>query len=175
MSTTTYSEIKSQLESVTTQLLSIQEGIDNRMKELKKLEDDLNLKFKLMEENAKKARDVIKLDVGGKIFKTSKETLLSRKDTFFYAMISSGKWLPDEEGCYFIDRNPKMFPYILDYLRYGKLDVHQLTTQQKAILAEEADYYLIPELATKTETVVDDCFDETLLGPYPFRLSKNKN
>jgi len=60
------------------------------------------------------------LDVGGRIFSTSKTSLLSLKGTYFESLLSSGKWEPDEDGCYFIDRNPKHFDIILDYLSNGE-------------------------------------------------------
>lgn len=50
----------------------------------------------------------IKLNVGGKIFTTSKTTLLSVPGSYFHALLSSGKWLPDEDNEYFIDRSPKV-------------------------------------------------------------------
>lgn len=59
--------------------------------QLKKLE-------KLMEENAAKAKNKIKLEVGGQLFATSKSTLLRIPNTYFHAMLSNGKWQPDEDG-----------------------------------------------------------------------------
>jgi hypothetical protein len=56
---------------------------------------------KKAEENAKKAKQKIKLDVGGKIFTTSKSTLLRYENTYFYGMLGSGKWKPDEDGIIF--------------------------------------------------------------------------
>ncbi len=48
--------------------------------------------------NAQKAKEKIRLDIGGKTFTTTKSTLLQIKDTYFYAMLASGKWQPDEDG-----------------------------------------------------------------------------
>jgi len=38
-------------------------------------------------------------------------------------MLSGGHWQPDEDGSYFIDRNPKNFGIILEYLRTGQVPV----------------------------------------------------
>ena len=51
-----------------------------------------------MNSNAQKAKQKIRLEVGGQIFVTSKSTLLSVEGTYFYALLSSGKWEPDEDG-----------------------------------------------------------------------------
>lgn len=72
----------------------------------------------------------IVLDVGGERFTTSKSTLLRAEDSFFTAMLASGFWQPCEDGTYFIDRNPKYFGRILDYLRTGKLHITDLNFEQ---------------------------------------------
>jgi hypothetical protein len=59
------------------------------------------------------------LDVGGEKFTTSVETLTRVKDTFFTALFSKQVELerdPDDKSI-FIDRNGKIFTYILEYLR----------------------------------------------------------
>lgn len=70
----------------------------------------------------------VKLNIGGTVFMTTLETLTREKDNFFSAMFSEQfNTQPDEDGEHFIDRNPTMFPYILDYLRNSTLpDLDQL-------------------------------------------------
>ncbi|EFC36754.1 K+ channel tetramerization domain-containing protein [Naegleria gruberi] len=174
-----YESLKNQLDQGAKQLLAAQLSIEERISHLLKLEQEWSEKEKLMEENANKAKSTIKLDVGGKIFKTSRETLLSKKDTFFYAMISSGKWLPDEDGSYFIDRNPKLFHYVLDFMRYGKVDLSALDKSKRDLLREEADYYLISEMfsdesADQERNGIADTFDMNLKGPYTDLSDNNK-
>lgn len=57
---------------------------------------------------------------------------------------------PEEDGSYFIDRNPKLFAIILEYLRTGKLYVKHLDSEQLIALKEELDYYQIPALVKIT-------------------------
>jgi hypothetical protein len=45
----------------------------------------------------KQAQNRISLDVGGKVFETTKETLLQKKGTYFQGL-SSGNWKPDHHG-----------------------------------------------------------------------------
>jgi hypothetical protein len=58
-------------------------------------------------------------------------------------MLSSGKWQPDEDGVYFIDRNPKHFDRILDYLRTGELTFEGLDDFAIRKLEKDLDYYMI--------------------------------
>src|SRR5437868_5805630 len=47
------------------------------------------------------------------------------------------------EGVYFIDRNPKHFDRILDFLRTGKLSTSGLKPHHREKLMEDLDYYQI--------------------------------
>ena len=66
--------------------------------------------------------DIINLNVGGQRFSTSRQTLTWIPDSFFTAMlnglISTNR---DEQGYIFIDRDPKLFSTILNYLRTKEL------------------------------------------------------
>ena len=60
----------------------------------------------------------VKIDVGGKLFEVSKKTLMSIPNTYFYQLIAnSDKFKPNDDGTYFIERNPLVFDRILDYLQ----------------------------------------------------------
>ncbi len=98
----------------------------------------------LMSKHSATAKSKIKIDVGGQSFTASKETFLKFEGSFFFAMLSSGRWEPDEDGTYFIDRSPTYFPYVIDYLRTGSLD--ELTGLSKVELQStktEFDFYQI--------------------------------
>ena len=68
--------------------------------------------------------DIINLNVGGQRFSTSRQTLTWISDSFFTAMlnglISTNR---DEQGSIFIDRDPKLFSIILNYLRTKELGI----------------------------------------------------
>ena len=69
----------------------------------------------------------IKLNVGGKIYQTTLDTLRKDPDSMLYAMFSGRFELkPDEkDGAYFIDRDAKLFRYVY---------VHLTATSQSTIL-----------------------------------------
>ena len=80
-------------------------------------------------------------NVGGKLFLTTKETLMRVKDSYFTSMLESGLWKPRKDGTYFIDCNAKCFGRILDYMRYGVLNMDDLTPTFKKMLQQDFDYF----------------------------------
>jgi hypothetical protein len=89
----------------------------------------------------------ITLDVGGRVFSTSKETLMRFEGSYFYEMLNSGNFLPGPDGSYFIDRDPTHFGLIMLFLRTGELSKKGLKSWEIEDLETELDYYLlhIPE------------------------------
>ncbi|CAL2033878.1 unnamed protein product [Caenorhabditis brenneri] len=88
---------------------------------------------------------IVKLDIGGTLFKTSKSTL-TKFDGFFKTMLETDVPLNnDEHGEIFVDRDPKHFRYILNYMRDGFVNI----PDSKADIEEiqiEAQFYLLDGL-----------------------------
>jgi len=141
---TYFGKIKTRYTVAIHEILDLSNSIEKRMLELENKERIMLELEKRIEENAAKAKQKIKLDIGGKTFTTSKTTLLAIPNTYFYSMISSGKWSPDEDGVYFIDRNPKHFDRILDLLRTSELNTEGLSSLEWKKLESDLDYYQIP-------------------------------
>ena len=95
--------------------------------------------------------DIITLNVGGRLFTTSRMTLQvfgggwsgtkcnteslfqSEPSSVLARMFDNANSLPPAkivDGAYFIDANPEVFAVILDYLRYKTLVVPQTIPQQ---------------------------------------------
>jgi len=105
------------------------------------------------EEFAERQMRRIKLNVGGKLFETSKPTLLAEPDSMLYALVHSGAFLPDEKtGEYFIDRDPKFFGTFLNYLRDNRgdgqlnLDLEDLRPTDCKQLYSDIQYYQFSSL-----------------------------
>jgi len=109
--------------------------VEEKEKQWKDLEDKVR-------ENVAKSPSKITLNVGGKKFATAKSTLLNHKGSYFEVMLS-GPWEPDKDGEYFIDRNPKLFGVILDFLRSGKINLMGWSQEDLQMLEEDLDYYQI--------------------------------
>jgi len=125
-------------------LCDISKDLETRIQELEKKEENHRASEKLMEQNIANAKQKIKLDIGGKHFTTSRTTLLRFKDSYFYSMLANGQWKPDEDGTYFIDRNPKYFDILLDYMRTGEISLEKLDEEGLKKIQRDAEYFQIP-------------------------------
>jgi len=151
-------DLKPQFETAVESFLKVSGLIEQRIKVLEEKERRwLELETKL-KENAVTAKSKIILDVGGKKFATSKSTLLSHTDSYFYGLLSSGHWQPDEDGSYFIDRNPKYFSVILDYMRGGKINLKSWNKGDVKRLQEDLDYYQIQVPGLENQKQLDITF-----------------
>jgi len=93
----------------------------------------------------------VKLNVGGKIYKTTLNTLRKDPDSMLCAMFSGRYELkPDEDGSFFIDHDAELFRYILNYLRNGELRCPDDRTIQEDLLAE-ARFYQIQGIVAQLE------------------------
>jgi len=86
---------------------------------------------------------IIKLNIGGTMFHTTKKTLTNTPEPNYFHHIFSERWntLFDENGCFFIDRNGEYFKPILNYLRTGILSIPEKIPQYCVFL--ESDFYNI--------------------------------
>ncbi|KDO16254.1 hypothetical protein SPRG_18211, partial [Saprolegnia parasitica CBS 223.65] len=64
------------------------------LNELQELQASAATEKARLETNAAVAPKTIKLNVGGRVFETSKDNLLRDADSFFYAMVTSETWQP---------------------------------------------------------------------------------
>ena len=92
---------------------------------------------------------IVKLNVGGHYFTTSRQTLTRDPNSMLAAMFT-GKFEmePRGDGAFFIDRDGTHFRFILNYLRTGKLTSPEGEAALKE-LQEEAEFYQIEGLIEK--------------------------
>ena len=84
---------------------------------------------------------IVKLNVGGQYFTTSRQTLTSDPNSMLAAMFSGRHKLETTgDGSFFIDRDGTHFRFILNYLRDGKLILPEGAIFLKELEAE-AKYY----------------------------------
>lgn len=84
--------------------------------------------------------ELVKLNVGGRIFTTRKSTLAAVPGSFFEAIISGRHSVSfDEQGCIFIDRCPTHMELILNWLRDPFAP--RCLPENKAELFHELDFY----------------------------------
>ncbi|KAK1330189.1 hypothetical protein QTO34_010375 [Cnephaeus nilssonii] len=117
--------------------------------------------------------EVIHLNVGGKRFSTSRQTLTWIPDSFFSSLLSGRiSTLKDETGAIFIDRDPTVFAPILNFLRTKELDPS---------LLHEAQFYgltpLVRRLQLREELDRSSCGNVLFNGylPPPVFPMKRRN
>ncbi|CAH6421021.1 BTB/POZ domain-containing protein [uncultured virus] len=90
--------------------------------------------------------DMVRLNVGGKNFYTTKATLRATPDNMLCALVADNmSAATDQFGSIFIDRDPKHFRHVLNYLR-GVLEP-PAGADAKRQLALEFEYYALPSAA----------------------------
>ncbi|XP_078084925.1 BTB/POZ domain-containing protein KCTD18-like isoform X2 [Mustelus asterias] len=87
--------------------------------------------------------DILTLNVGGCLYTARRNSLCRFKDSMLSAMFSGRFPLKlDESGACLIERDGKLFKYLLDYL-HGELCIPE-EARTRVALQEEADYFGIP-------------------------------
>jgi hypothetical protein len=90
--------------------------------------------------------NIIKLNVGGMQFMTTRSTLC-RPGSYFEAMFSGRHALTQEDGAYYLDRNGRVFEGVLDFLRTGIVQPPPGVTFEQ--LMHELDYFLLLDRTTQ--------------------------
>ncbi|KAG7470715.1 hypothetical protein MATL_G00116760 [Megalops atlanticus] len=99
--------------------------------------------------NVPRTGEIIHLNVGGKRFSTSRQTLTWVPDSFFSSLLSGRiSTLKDETGAIFIDRDPSLFAPILNFLRTKELHPRSVNVH---LLMHEAEFYGITPLVRKLQ------------------------
>ena len=92
--------------------------------------------------------DIIRLNVGGTSFMTTRATLTSSPESLLAKMFALDSELPParvtEDGAYFIDACPRGFSVILNWLRYRKLSLDNDTKPENVI--HVAEYFALNDL-----------------------------
>jgi hypothetical protein len=142
----------------------------NQLEEAEKKLENEKEKFDAAHKMIETFKDPIKLNIGGKIFMTSKSTLL-KEESMLAAMFSGRHELQKgDDGAYFIDRDPKHFGKILNFLRDGEFELNDNEVERKEML-REAEYYsliaLLDHLQDPTSTpTLELAFDLIRKGKY---------
>ena len=109
---------------------------------------------------------ILRLNVGGQTFDTTRETLLSSGSTYFRHLLDStglvAGAMRDSEGRLFIDRSPEGFRHCLEWLR-GSAEVHRLNQAERETLLKEAVYYDLAKLCQELQL---HCGDYEHRGEY---------
>ena len=132
-------QLKEDLVLLKTRLESIEGQLEGQLKELEIREEKWKRVDDQVNELLKSSSEIVKLNVGGKKFQTRKETILNKSDSLLARIIESERVDLNEE--LFFDRSSKYFPYILDYLRFNKINYKRFKKEELKELQEEVEFY----------------------------------
>ena len=95
---------------------------------------------------------VISINVGGTVFTTTTATLTQDTKSMLATMFNTEvPQARDSNGNIFIDRNPKTFEIILEFLRSGNLIYNEESALTLRQLEVEADYFGLGKLLEAIE------------------------
>uniref|UniRef100_A0A0B6Y0P0 BTB domain-containing protein n=1 Tax=Arion vulgaris TaxID=1028688 RepID=A0A0B6Y0P0_9EUPU len=98
---------------------------------------------------------VMRLNVGGSFYTTTRPTMLSVPGTLLHQIASGNVHCPrDDRGYYVIDRDGHAFRYVLNFLRTNKLIV-PLGYRELDILREEGRFYGLDNLVTAVDNIIE--------------------
>mmetsp|Transcript_9504 Transcript_9504/g.29406 ORF Transcript_9504/g.29406 Transcript_9504/m.29406 type:complete len:210 (+) Transcript_9504:65-694(+) len=86
----------------------------------------------------------IRFNVGGELFEVAQDTIRRRKDTMLNSMLE--RWTSSDSEPQFIDRDPKLFRYILAWYRDDGRIIVPLTVSKEEML-REAQFFGLPVAA----------------------------
>eukprot|EP01125_Pyxidicula_operculata_P020603 TRINITY_DN7648_c0_g1_i1.p1 TRINITY_DN7648_c0_g1~~TRINITY_DN7648_c0_g1_i1.p1 ORF type:complete len:541 (-),score=75.33 TRINITY_DN7648_c0_g1_i1:69-1691(-) len=158
------SDISSKVNDITLHIQKQYERIRDENEDFMKKVQDLAEKKRRFDEEKQTMKkyevdfstdSVIKLNVGGTKFQTTRTTLTNMPDTMLASMFSGRyKLSKEDDGCVFIDRDGTHFRYILNYLRNGCLVVPDDLYLYKELL-QEVEYYQILPLYNQLVGLID--------------------
>ncbi|XP_019719494.1 BTB/POZ domain-containing protein KCTD5 isoform X4 [Hippocampus comes] len=108
----------------------------------------------------------VRLNVGGTVFLTTRQTLLKEQTSFLYRLCQQQDLHSDtdETGAYVIDRDPTYFGPILNYLRHGKL-VYNKELAEEGVLEEAEFYNITPLIKLIKERIIERDSKSTQVPP----------
>ncbi|XP_039644325.1 BTB/POZ domain-containing protein KCTD5 isoform X4 [Perca fluviatilis] len=108
----------------------------------------------------------VRLNVGGTVFLTTRQTLLKEQTSFLYRLCQQQDLHSDtdDSGAYVIDRDPTYFGPILNYLRHGKL-VYNKELAEEGVLEEAEFYNITPLIKLVKERIVERDSKATQVPP----------
>eukprot|EP00386_Alphamonas_edax_P006398 GDKI01020711.1.p1 GENE.GDKI01020711.1~~GDKI01020711.1.p1 ORF type:complete len:255 (+),score=59.79 GDKI01020711.1:147-911(+) len=113
--------LSAQQTAVNNVLIEQEQTLKDWERKLKEREEAFEREKEKMVKMGVKGTDIIELDVGGRVFKTTRATLCAQPDTLL-AVMFSGRWEDSlhrdpKTGAAFLDCDPDLFAILLNHLR----------------------------------------------------------
>ncbi|CAK4702611.1 hypothetical protein LEN26_007157 [Aphanomyces euteiches] len=116
-------------------------AVDAKLQQWKEKETAWKALEERIQANIDAASNLVTLNVGGRRFTTSKETLLRVEGSYFHALLGCGHWRPEgPEDAFFLDLDPVAFDRIMIFLRQGELILDGLCDWERRQVYSAMDY-----------------------------------
>jgi hypothetical protein len=136
--------LKDELFKLKDRLDTIESQLSGQVKEIEERDEKWKRMQAKVEKIANTQGDIIKLNVGGKVFSVSVNTINSMPNTLIQKLVESKR--VDLKQEIFFDRSPKMFEHILEFIRSREINLSKFKKDESELLREDASYYNITEL-----------------------------
>lgn len=139
---TSNDDLRKEYEDLVVCMVALNAKVDEKLKRLEAMEQHYHATLEKVNENKALQQRWVELNVGGRVFAASKDTLTRWEGTYFHGLLCGGFWNPSIDGAHHIDRDPTYFDRILTSLRTGNpVDFSGLTLKESEDLRAEMDYY----------------------------------
>lgn len=143
---------KREIIDLKTSILDLESRFNFASKEIEAREARWKNCEKKLQELQKMNEGFCVLNVGGEKFTVSLHILKSRRGTLFYKQILRKEIQAGKEVFY--DRDPEYFPYILNFLRTGKIEESKFNEDEKEDLLAEAQFFEVQFIVEKLRATV---------------------
>lgn len=144
-------ELRSQYMNLVEGMLALTSAVDAKLKMIEEKEHRQERMLARVDSNVRAAKKKVSLNVGGRVFTASRDVFLRYENTYFHALFGCHCWEPDEDGTFFVDRDPTHFGRIMKSLRSGEpIDQTGLSSGEVENVHQEIEYYQLPCLRTQT-------------------------
>jgi len=109
------------------------------------------------ENNNKAMDDWISLNVGGSILQTTRGTLCKDQNSMLYNMFSpNSNWISkcDNNGAYLLDRDPRYFAPLLNFLRHGEMVLDKNLNAEGVL--KEAEFFQLEENIRQLKAMIEN-------------------
>lgn len=142
--------LKSKLQNIEKDFSEKVEDVEQKEIKAKRLDEEID--FLVQTKN-----QIIKLNIGGKVFHTKIPTLLNMKESLFYKIITEKKEKNEDlNEEVFFDRSYQHFEIILNYLRTSKIALRGLSKYDAEEILCEARFYGLSEIVIEAEDLMKE-------------------
>jgi len=147
--------LKNSLLGLKSKLQNIEKDFGEKIEDVESKESKNKKIDKEIDNLVASKNDIVHLNIGGRIFQTKTETLLSVKESLFFKMVTERQQSNSKDEIFF-DRSYIHFPIILNYLRTKKFSLKGMSKYDVEDVLCEAEFYGLSEIVIEASEVMKE-------------------